>query len=318
MERQIAYLASDRAKAEAFASVVHTSPEGLPGYLRGLMPVQLRLDTLVTNHGYEDGEAAPYQAVLQAGTAVLIDRYGAPKVRCACGNPLDRPRTERPEKVVGRTWAGFRAEEVTVVVPAPTPVPTFTVVDVRTGESVERPAPGRTSPSATPTGPTSPATTTPPAPATPTDTPPGTPTDRYTDGPTDGGTTPGDSPPGDTSGGTTPGTAPAARPRARRRRTAPPPTRTRDRRRDRGRTRHRRRGRVRTRHRPPAPVRTRPRSGGRKPSPAHPLRAAPPPGPGLTRTAQRPGRADRRPSGRAGISSRADRDRGAPRQLFRA
>ncbi|MCP9976082.1 hypothetical protein LUX02_22605 [Streptomyces somaliensis] len=318
MERQIAYLASDRAKAEAFASVVHTSPEGLPGYLRGLMPVQLRLDTLVTNHGYEDGEAAPYQAVLQAGTAVLIDRYGAPKVRCACGNPLDRPRTERPEKVVGRTWAGFRAEEVTVVVPAPTPVPTFTVVDVRTGESVERPAPGRTSPSATPTGPTSPATTTPPAPATPTDTPPGTPTDRYTDGPTDGGTTPGDSPPGDTSGGTTPGDSPGG--------TSPgtPPT-----------------------DGSPADPDTGPATGpgsdtppatgpgsdtppatgsgadpaavrGPEALPGPPAEGGAPAGAGPHPYGPAAGPGRRRPSGRAGISSRADRDRGAPRQLFRA
>lgn len=216
VEKQIAYLNGDRSKARAFASVLRTSPESLPAYLRGLTSVQLRLDTLVTNHGYEDGRAVPYQAVLQTGTAVLIDEYGVPRVRCACGNPLDRPQVERPEKVVGRTWPGFQAEEVVVVVPAPTPVPTFTVVDVETGKRVERPHPGRTSPAATPTDGTSPATTKPTVspdtsttapPGTPTDkptdTPTDTPTDRGTDGTTDGGTTPEESP-GQTSPDTPP------------------------------------------------------------------------------------------------------------------
>ncbi|WP_308403944.1 DUF6777 domain-containing protein [Streptomyces sudanensis] len=211
VERQIAYLGSDRDKAEAFASVVRTSPEDLPAYLRGLTPVQLRLDTLVTNHGYEDGGAVPYQAVLQAGTAVLVDGYGVPRVRCACGNPLDRPRVEQPEKVVGQTWAGFRTEEVVVVVPAPTPVPTFTVVDVETGERVERPAPGRTSPSATPTGPTPPATTGSPTPA-PTQSPTGTPDGTPTGGGTSPGDTSGGTPPGDTSGEPLRGTPPAEPP----------------------------------------------------------------------------------------------------------
>ncbi|MFV2119370.1 DUF6777 domain-containing protein, partial [Streptomyces sp. Act-28] len=201
VEKQIAYLESDRAKAKAFASVLRTSPEDLPAYLRGLTSVQLRLDTLVTNHGYEDGRAAPYQAVLQTGTAVLIDEYGLPRVRCACGNPLDRPRAERPEKVVGRIWPGFRAQEVVVVVPAPKPVDTFTVVDVETGRRVERPLPEPTSP--TPTDSVSPPTTKPPAspdapttepPDTPADTPADTPTDRDTDVPSDGGTPPGRTP----------------------------------------------------------------------------------------------------------------------------
>ncbi|CAL9336420.1 hypothetical protein SUDANB37_00203 [Streptomyces sp. enrichment culture] len=214
VEKQIAYLESDKAKAGAFASVLRTTPEGLPAYLRGMTSVQLRLDTLVTNHGYEDGRAVPYQAVLQAGTAVLIDQYGVPRVRCACGNPLDRPQVERPEKVVGKTWPGFQAEEIVVVVPAPTPVPTFTVIDPATGQRVERPHPAGSSPSPSPKDTGSPTTTKPPT------SPDGSPTDTPTDKPTDTPTTkppdsPTDSPaeqPGDrdtpTDGGTTPGDAP--------------------------------------------------------------------------------------------------------------
>ncbi|OSY50943.1 hypothetical protein BG846_03423 [Streptomyces fradiae ATCC 10745 = DSM 40063] len=207
VERQIAYLEGDRAKAKAFASALKTSPEDLPAYLRGLTSVQLRLDTLVTNHGYEDGRAVPYQAILQAGTAVMIDEYGVPRVRCVCGNPLDRPQVERPEKVVGKTWPGFRAEEVVIVEPAPTPVPTFTVVDPATGERVERPRPTGTSPSPTGTDTASPTTTGPPTtPDGGTDTPAGTPTgeppaDRPTGEPADSPTGRTEPPP---DGGTPP------------------------------------------------------------------------------------------------------------------
>lgn len=42
----------------------------------------------MTNHSLRNGVAAPFQAILQAGTAVLVDRYGTPVVRCFCGNPL--------------------------------------------------------------------------------------------------------------------------------------------------------------------------------------------------------------------------------------
>ncbi|WP_228975866.1 DUF6777 domain-containing protein [Streptomyces sp. DH12] len=174
VERQISYLASDPAKTRAFASVLDVAPQALPDHLRGLTSVQLRLDTLVTNHGYRDGRARPYQAVLQAGTAVLIDEYGVPRVRCACGNPLDRPRVQRPEKVQGKTWPGFQQEEIVVVVPAPTPVPTFTLVDVRTGKRAERPHQGVTSRSPSPEPPSSPPTSPPASPPTspPTSKPP--------------------------------------------------------------------------------------------------------------------------------------------------
>uniref|UniRef100_UPI001585E0C4 DUF6777 domain-containing protein n=1 Tax=Streptomyces sp. TRM64462 TaxID=2741726 RepID=UPI001585E0C4 len=225
VELQIRHLTADRAKAEAFASVSPTTPEGIPAYLRGLTPVQLRLDTLVTNHGFRDGKARPYQAVLQAGTAVLIDEFGVPRVRCACGNPLDRPKVDRPERVTGTTWPGFQASQTVVVVPAPTPVPTFTLIDVKTGEQIHRPhkkpattgtpTPTKspsptTSPTDTPTTsepPTSPGCVTippgAPAPATGTPCPVTSPADSPTSPPTDA--TPEDTPGNGTPGNGTPG-----------------------------------------------------------------------------------------------------------------
>ena len=57
-------------------------------YIAKLHPVTLTRDTQVTNHAYTNGQAVPFQAILQAGTAVLVDEYGVPVVRCYCGNPL--------------------------------------------------------------------------------------------------------------------------------------------------------------------------------------------------------------------------------------
>ena len=45
----------------------------------------------MTNHGYRDGVARPFQATLEAGTSVLVDEDGIARARCACGNPLDEP-----------------------------------------------------------------------------------------------------------------------------------------------------------------------------------------------------------------------------------
>ncbi len=63
----------------------------LPDYLNSLTAVVLLENVLVVNHGYSDGEATPFLAVLEAGTAVLVDEDGIPRARCACGNPLTPP-----------------------------------------------------------------------------------------------------------------------------------------------------------------------------------------------------------------------------------
>jgi hypothetical protein len=57
----------------------------------GLTAVRLRFDTRVTNHGFRDGEANAFQSILQAGTAVMVDDQGIPRVKCNCGNPLAEP-----------------------------------------------------------------------------------------------------------------------------------------------------------------------------------------------------------------------------------
>lgn len=91
-ELMINYLGENPNKARAWAGVHRISPDQIRAYVTELTPVLLRTDTRLTDHGYiEVGQAIPRQAVLQAGTAVLVDKYGSPRVRCISGSPLLDP-----------------------------------------------------------------------------------------------------------------------------------------------------------------------------------------------------------------------------------
>ncbi len=130
VEKQIGALRAAPAKNKAFASVAGVEPSGVPDYLRSLTPVQLRMDTWVTNHGYRDGAVTTYQSVLQSGTAVLVDGRGVPRVRCACGNPLTKPVPQQtaPERT-GDTWASYEPSNIVVVTPAAKVVKEFVLYD---------------------------------------------------------------------------------------------------------------------------------------------------------------------------------------------
>ncbi|MFD5507557.1 DUF6777 domain-containing protein [Streptomyces sp. NPDC127051] len=134
VEKQIRLLSAQPAKNGAFASALGIRPESVPGYLRALTPVQLRTDTRVTNHGYHDGKATGYQAVLQAGTAVLIDDRGVPRVRCACGNPLGAPvALDADPKRHGQPWSSYQPSKVVAIAPSATVVHEFVVYDHHDG-----------------------------------------------------------------------------------------------------------------------------------------------------------------------------------------
>ncbi|MGW1952957.1 DUF6777 domain-containing protein [Streptomyces sp. NPDC001920] len=140
VERQIGHLMSDRGRAQAFARAAGISAALVPGHLRSLTSVVLRADTRVTNHGFRDGRATGYQSVLQAGTAVLVDRHGVPRVRCACGNPLTPAARLRGEPgTSGRPWSGYRPGQVIVVAPAPQVITGLTIIDIADHTWIERP-----------------------------------------------------------------------------------------------------------------------------------------------------------------------------------
>jgi serine/threonine protein kinase len=124
----------------AWAGALGLRPSDIRPYLETLTAVVLRTDTAVTNHGFVDGTATPFHSVLQAGTAVLVDREGVPRVRCACGNPLAEPADRPNPDYQGMTWTGFDSDAVTVIVEARTEVTAFVVVDDATSEVDVRPA----------------------------------------------------------------------------------------------------------------------------------------------------------------------------------
>jgi hypothetical protein len=93
VEKLVTFLTSDANadKAEAWADALGIDVGDIPDYVAGLTAVRLRFDTRVTNHGFRDGEANAFQSILQAGTAVMVDDQGIPRVKCNCGNPLAEP-----------------------------------------------------------------------------------------------------------------------------------------------------------------------------------------------------------------------------------
>jgi hypothetical protein len=89
-DKLIRFLRRNPERMREWARVLGVRPtfRAVKRYIAKLHPVTLTRDTQVTNHAFRNGRAVPFQAILQAGTAVLVDKYGTPVVRCFCGNPL--------------------------------------------------------------------------------------------------------------------------------------------------------------------------------------------------------------------------------------
>ncbi|WP_369259046.1 DUF6777 domain-containing protein [Geodermatophilus amargosae] len=134
-----AFLTGHPDRAAAWAGAQDVPPDAIGDHLASLTPVVLRFDTAVTNHGYAEGRAVPFQSVLQAGTAVLVDDSGVPQVRCTCGNPLDAPASRPSPEYLGDPWPGFTQATVVVVESSPAPVSALVVVDEATGVVEARP-----------------------------------------------------------------------------------------------------------------------------------------------------------------------------------
>jgi len=138
-DQLVSFLRSNPDKARAWAGVLGVRTAGIGDYVNGLTPVLLQRDTRVTNHGFRNGRATPTQSILQAGTAVLVDEYGVPRVKCNCGNPLLEPQALRSRpRYTGTRWPAFSPANV-LVVTADIRISVLILVDVTGGEPIRRP-----------------------------------------------------------------------------------------------------------------------------------------------------------------------------------
>ncbi|WP_257004147.1 PASTA domain-containing protein [Streptomyces sp. SA15] len=122
-------------KAQAWAGALDITTERIPDYLDRLTPVLLRHDTLVRNHDYEKEKAVPFNSLLQAGIAILVDEQGLPAVKCSCGNPLrpfegDTSRISVEFEDGNKKWRGYQRSSVVAVRPAPRTLDRIALVDV--------------------------------------------------------------------------------------------------------------------------------------------------------------------------------------------
>jgi hypothetical protein len=128
-DRLVSFLEQNPAKAAAWRSV--TRIDDLRSYILGLSPVFLTQDTSLTNHGFEDGAATAFPAVLQTGTAVLVDNRGLPRVRCDSGSPLSEPRGElTDDDLQGTGWQNLDVESIVEVLPSQEAVTDLKVIPV--------------------------------------------------------------------------------------------------------------------------------------------------------------------------------------------
>ncbi|WP_406447081.1 DUF6777 domain-containing protein [Streptomyces sp. NBC_01613] len=136
---------ANRQKAQAWATALDIGTAEIPEYLDRLTPVLLRHDTLVQNHDYKKGKAVPYNSLLQAGIAVLVDEQGLPAVKCSCGNPL-RPFTGDTNRISvkfkdgNKKWRGYERSSVVAVRPASRKMERLALVDVDdSSRGIDRP-----------------------------------------------------------------------------------------------------------------------------------------------------------------------------------
>jgi hypothetical protein len=119
----------------------HLAVADVPRYLRELTPAVLRLDTRITDHGFDGTHLTARQSVFQAGNAVLVDAHGVPRVRGLSGNPLTAPIPLKGEpRLLGTPWPGYHPGGLARVEATSTAIGNFVLVDVVTGQPFNRAA----------------------------------------------------------------------------------------------------------------------------------------------------------------------------------
>ncbi|MFJ8719451.1 DUF6777 domain-containing protein [Streptomyces violaceus] len=138
---------ANRKKAAEWAKVQDIGIDEIGVFLKKLTPVLLRNDTLVKNHDYKKGKADPFDALLEAGIAVLVTPNGKPVVQCSCGNPLaafehDVDSAEVEFTGGNKKWRSYDREKVVKVDPTDdgNEVERYELVDVQDQDAgLERP-----------------------------------------------------------------------------------------------------------------------------------------------------------------------------------
>jgi hypothetical protein len=152
-DRMINFLGANPTQAGAFVDALNTDPAlywsggrrlavaDIPTYLRELTPALLRLDTRITDHGFDGTHPTTLQSVFQAGTAVLVDAHGVPRARPFSGTPLTAPITlTGAPKLVGTPWPEYHPGALAEVQPSTATITNFVLVDVITGHPFNRAA----------------------------------------------------------------------------------------------------------------------------------------------------------------------------------
>jgi hypothetical protein len=144
---------ADEAVTGQFADALELeSPDEIEAHIDTLTAVRLRLDTRVTHHSLIDGTATPIQALLQAGTGVMVDETGVPRISCNGGNPLSAPATAESEPAdeetagidqlagnPGAAWDRLDPARVVTIEPGADAVEDVLIADIDSTDLVERP-----------------------------------------------------------------------------------------------------------------------------------------------------------------------------------
>lgn len=136
VDRLASLLESDPQAADAWATVMEVAPQDTTATASSYTPLLLARDTAVTNHTYRNGTAEGYQAVLQAGTPVLVDQSGTPRVKCSCGNPLLAPEpVPTSTSTTGREWDSYDEEAVIKITPSHDDLKALQTIEVSDGST---------------------------------------------------------------------------------------------------------------------------------------------------------------------------------------
>ena len=146
------FLRANPDKAQAWVDALNSDPTlswsggstvsvaEIGDYLDELTPVTLTTDTRVTNHGFKNGRPTTIPAVLQAGTAVLVDAWGTPRVKCNCGNPLTRAVPVTAKRTYrGTPWATWQPTQVTIIQQTTVEVNVYVLVNLSGSGYLDRP-----------------------------------------------------------------------------------------------------------------------------------------------------------------------------------